>query len=76
MMNDIRFDKFMIMLLFMFADTPNKPRLVRHYMDDNPFIKWIILFLITIKKKNGLIYFIIFFYLYQIFYLVDSIFTI
>ena len=72
MLEDIRIDKFAIMLLFMFAITPNKPRIVSVFMDDYPICKWIILFLMTIKRKDGLMYFIIFFYLYQIFYIVDS----
>jgi hypothetical protein len=71
---DIRFDKLMILLLFMFAETPFKPKIIKNFTDDFPIYKWIILFLITIKRKDGLIYFILFYFLYQLFYMIDSVF--
>ncbi len=57
----------------MFAETPTKPKFIKKFTDDYPLFKWMILLLITIKKKNGFMYFIIFIILYQILYLVDSI---
>jgi hypothetical protein len=74
MFKDIKFDKLMILLLFMFAETPSKPKIIRNFTDNFPIYKWIILFLITIKRKDGGIYFGIFYFLYQLFYIVDSIF--
>lgn len=73
MLNDIKTRRLLIILLFMFAETPTKPKFIKKFTDDHPLFKWIILLLITIKKKNGFMYFIIFIILYQILYLVDSI---
>jgi hypothetical protein len=69
---DIKINKLLIILLFMFAETPVKPKFIKKFTDDFPIFKWIILFLITIKRKNGIIYFIIFYVIYQSFYLVDT----
>ena len=57
----------------MFAETPMKPKFIKKFTDTFPIFKWLILFLITIKRKNGIIYFLIFLVLYQSLYLVDSI---
>jgi hypothetical protein len=73
MLNDIKTRRLLIILLFMFAETPTKPKFIKKFTDDYPLFKWMILLLITIKKKNGFMYFIIFIILYQILYLVDSI---
>jgi hypothetical protein len=68
---DVKIDKLMILLLLMFAETPLKPKTIKNFTDDWPIYKWIILFLLTIRRKNGLTYFILFYFLYQIFYMVD-----
>jgi len=75
-MFDIKHDKLMILLLFMFAETPYKPRMIRNFTDDFPIYKWIILFLITVKRKNGIMYFITFYFIYQLFYAIDSVFVV
>jgi hypothetical protein len=72
MFTDIKIDKLLIILLFMFAETPIKPKFIKKFTDGYPIYKWIILFLITIKRKNGIIYFLIFLTLYQIMYIIDS----
>jgi hypothetical protein len=71
MLNDIRSDKILIILLFMFAETPFKPKFIKNYTDDYPIFKWIILFLITIKRKDGHYYYLVFVMLYMTFYLID-----
>ena len=71
MRNDIKTRRLLIILLFMFAETPTKPKFIKKFTDDYPLFKWMILLLITIKKKNGFMYFIIFIILYLILYLVD-----
>jgi hypothetical protein len=73
MFTDIKINRLLIILLFMFAETPIKPKFIKKFTDAFPIYKWIILFLITIKRKNGIIYFLIFITLYQTLYIVDSI---
>ena len=71
MLNDIKSDKILIILLFMFAETPLKPKFIKKYTDDFPVFKWIILFLITIKRADGHYYFLVFLIMYLTLYLVD-----
>jgi len=73
MFSDIKINRLLIILLFMFAETPIKPKFIKNFTDEFPIYKWLILFLITIKRKNGIIYFLIFVTLYQSLYVVDSI---
>jgi len=76
MFEDIKIDKLMIFLIFMTAETPFKPKVIKNFTDEWPIYKWIILFLFTIRKKNGLIYFILFYFLYQTFYMIDFVFVV
>lgn len=71
MIDDIKINKLMVLLLFMFAETPFKPKIIKKFTDDWPIYKWIILFLLTIKREDGLTYFILFYFLYQTFYMID-----
>jgi hypothetical protein len=73
MIIDIKINKLLIILLFMFAETPIKPKFIKKFTDEFPIYRWLILFLITMKRKNGIIYFYIFFILYQLLYIIDSI---
>jgi hypothetical protein len=73
MIEDIKVKTLLIILLFMFAETLTKPKFIKHFIDDYPIFKWIILYLIIMKKENGFTYFLVFFALYQVLYLVDVI---
>ncbi len=75
-MDDIKYKNLLIILLFMFAETPTKPKFIKKFTDDYPIFKWIILFLLTMRRKNGFVYFLLFLMLYQMFYIVDNIYFI
>ena len=64
--------KLLIILLFMFGTTPIAPKFIKNYLDAYPAIKWIMLFLITIKK-NSSIHYLLLLFIYIIFNLFDSI---
>lgn len=57
MITDIQINKLLIILLFMFAEIPIKPKFIKNFTDAFPIYKWIILFLITMKKKMDLFIF-------------------
>jgi len=73
MLKEINTKKLLIILIFMLVENVNKPNFIRNYINDFPLFKWLIFSLIILKKSNGIIYFIISFTLYQIFYIIDSI---
>ena len=72
MFNDIKIDKLLIMFLFMFPDFLTRPKFISNFTNDFHIFKWIILFLMTIKKKNGLTIFFIIFIFYNLMYLLDK----
>lgn len=72
MFNDIKIDKLLIMFLFMFPDFLQKPKFISNFTDNFQIFKWIILFLMTIKRKNGLTLFPIILIFYNLMYLLDK----
>jgi hypothetical protein len=75
-MNDVNLKILLIILFYMFGETPIKPKFIKKITDDFPIYKWIILYFIIQKKDVNNIYFIIILLLYQIFYILDDIFNI
>lgn len=73
MLKDINIKKLLIILVFMLVDNVNKPNFIRNYVSDYPIFKWLIFSFILLKKNNGYIYLILCFMLYQILYIIDSI---
>ncbi len=73
MLKDINIKKLLIILVFMLVDNVNKPNFIRNYVNDYPIFKWLIFSFILLKKNNGYIYLILCFMLYQILYIIDSI---
>ncbi len=71
-MDDIQMTKLLIILLFMFGEIPLRPNFITKYLSAFPLIKWIIFFLITIKK-NHISHYLILLFLYIILQLFDSI---
>lgn len=72
MFNDIKINKLLIMFLFMFPDFLMKPKFISNFTNDFHIFKWIILFLMTIKRKNGLTLFPIILIFYNLMYLLDK----
>ena len=72
MFNDIKIDKLLIMFLFMFPDFLMKPKFISNFTNDFQIFKWIILFLMTIRRKNGLTLFPIILIFYNLMYLLDK----
>jgi len=73
MLKDINIKKLLIILVLMLVDNVNKPNFIRNYVNDYPIFKWLIFSFILLKKNNGYIYLILCFMLYQILYIIDSI---
>jgi len=73
MLKEINIQKLLIILIFMLIDNVNKPNFIKNYVNDFPILRWLLFSLILLKKNNGYIYLIISFTLYQIFYIIDSI---
>lgn len=71
--NDIKIDNLLIILLFMFAETPRKPKYIKNFTDNYPIFRWIILYLIVINRYNGITYFVMFVIICQTLYLFDYI---
>lgn len=69
--NTIKINNSLLILLFMFAETPRKPKYIKNFIDNYPICKWIILYLIIINRYNGVTYFIIFVIICQTLYLFD-----
>jgi len=69
---DIKINQLLILFLLIIAETPIKPKLISNFTDDFPIIKWIILYLISLEIKNGIIYFLILYVVFQSFYFVDT----
>ncbi len=72
MFNDIKIDKLLIIFLFMFPDFLMKPKFISHFTNDFQIFKWVILFLMTIRKKNGITIFPIILIFYNLMYLLDK----
>lgn len=71
--NTIKINNTLLILLFMFAETPRKPKCIKKFIDNYPICKWIILCLIVINRYNGVTYFIIFVMICQTLHLFDYI---
>jgi len=74
MFTAIEYDKLMILLLFLFAEIPFRPKIITNLIDDFPIYRWIIIFLLATRHKNGLSYFISLYFIYQISYMIDHVF--
>ena len=72
MFNDIKIDKLLIIFLVMFPDFLMKPKFINNFTNNFKIFKWIILFLMTIKRKNGLTLFPIILIFYNLMYLLDN----
>jgi hypothetical protein len=72
MFNDIKINKLLIMFLFMFPDFLTRPKFISKFTNNFQIFKWIILFLMTMKRKNGLTLFPIILIFYNLMYLLDK----
>lgn len=72
-MSTISIDGLLLLILLMFGETPSKPKFIKRYTDHFPVFRWIIFFLLIVNRSDGIAYFLIFFILYQTFYLFDYI---
>jgi hypothetical protein len=73
---DIDMNKLLISLSLMCGDGPGKSLFVKNFIADNSIIKWGILFIIISKKDEKTIYYFIIFFIYQLLYILDSIYFI
>jgi hypothetical protein len=75
MLIDIDISILILTLIFMLGENTVKPNFIKNYISDYPILRWLIFYLILVKKKN-VKFFIVIFILYQILYIIDHIYKI
>lgn len=73
MFETISIDGLLLLLLLMFGETPSKPKFIKQFTNNFPVYRWVIFFLLISKRPDGIAYFLIFFIIYQTFYIFDVI---
>jgi len=72
MIKDIAIRKLLIILLFLPGVPVEKPKFINNIINDNSILKWILLFLILVRKNDAYVFMIIFM-VYQILFVIDNI---
>ena len=70
-MSNIQTQELIIVLFFMFGETPPKPLCVKHIMNKLPILRWLFLLLLLFNRGEGLNFFIVVMFFYILLYVID-----